>query len=140
MVKKKVLFLCTGNSCRSQMAEGLLRHINPDQYEAFSAGTRPCIVSSRAIKVMQEIGIDISGQRSKSVDEFSEELFDIVITLCDNAKRSCPAFGRKVRQIHWSIPDPISVIGDAERVLEAFRDVRDRIRERIEKEFGKNES
>ncbi|MHC4707302.1 MAG: arsenate reductase ArsC [Planctomycetota bacterium] len=135
MAKKKVLFLCTGNSCRSQMAEGLLRHINPAQYEAFSAGTRPSIVSSRATKVMHEIGIDISGQCSKSVDEFSEELFDIVITLCDNAKKSCPAFPDKVRQIHWSMPDPISVIGDEQKVLEAFGDVRDQIRKRIEEEF-----
>jgi arsenate reductase len=111
------------------MAEGLLRHINPAQYEAFSAGIRP-------IKVMHEIGIDISDQCSKSVDEFSEEVFDIVITLCDNAKKSCPAFPDKVRQVHWSIPDPISVIGDEQKVLEAFGDVRDEIRERIEKEFG----
>jgi arsenate reductase len=118
------------------MAEGLLRHINPAQYEAFSAGIRPSIVSSRAIKVMHEIGIDISDQCSKSVDEFSEEVFDIVITLCDNAKKSCPAFPDKVRQVHWSIPDPISVIGDEQKVLEAFGDVRDEIRERIEKEFG----
>jgi arsenate reductase len=119
------------------MAEGLLRHINPDQYEAFSAGIRPSIVSSRAIKVMREIGIDISDQYSKSVDEFSEGFFDVVITLCDNAKKSCPVFGQKVRQIHWSIPDPISIVGDEQKVLEAFRDVRDHIRERIEKEFGK---
>lgn len=118
------------------MAEGLLRHIKPDQYLAFSAGTKPSVVSSRAIRVMQEIGIDISDQYSKSVDEFSEELFDIVITLCDNAKKSCPVFGHKVRQIHWSIPDPISVIGDEQKVLQAFRDVRDHIRGRIEMEFG----
>jgi arsenate reductase len=120
------------------MAEGLLRHINPDGYEAFSAGIRPSIVSSRAIKVMQEIGIDISEQYSKSVNEFSGDFFDIVVTVCDYAKESCPVFGGQVEQIHWSIPDPAGGIGDEERVLDAFRAVRDQIKERIEKEFGRN--
>ena len=135
---KKVLFLCTGNSCRSQMAEGLLRHINPGQYKVFSAGLKPSIVHPKAIKVMQEIGIDISDQYSKSVDEFSEELLDIVITLCDNAKESCPVFGGRVKRMHWSIPDPFGVTGNEERVLEAFSVVRDQIWQRVEKEFGRD--
>lgn len=137
-MKKKVLFLCTGNSCRSQMAEGLLGHINPDGYEAFSAGIRPSVVSSRAIKVMQEIGIDISEQYSKSVNEFSGDFFDIVVTVCDYAKELCPAFGGEVEQLHWSIPDPVGVIGDEKQVLDAFRTVRDLIRGKIEEEFVRN--
>jgi arsenate reductase len=138
VVKKKVLFLCTGNSCRSQMAEGLLGHINPDQYEVFSAGLKPSVVHPKAIRIMQEIGIDISEQCSKSVGEFAEDSFDIVVTVCDYAKESCPAFGGDVQRIHWSIPDPAGVIGDEEKLLESFRAVRDQIKERIEGEFGRD--
>src|ERR1039457_6342079 len=92
MEKKKVLILCTGNSCRSQMAEGILRHFGGDRFEVFSAGTKPSIVNPIAIKVMKEIGIDISGHRSKHVDEFKGQKIDYVITVCDNAKESCPIF------------------------------------------------
>ena len=137
-MRKKVLFLCTGNSCRSQMAEGLLGHINPEQYEAFSAGIRPSVVHPKAIKVMQELGIDISNQYSKSIDEFPEDFFDIVVTVCDYAEESCPVFPGRVQRMHWSIPDPAGIIGDEEKLLESFRAVRDLIKERIEKEFGRN--
>lgn len=137
-MRKKVLFLCTGNSCRSQMAEGLLGHINPEQYEAFSAGIRPSVVHPKAIKVMQELGIDISNQYSKSIDEFPEDFFDIVVTVCGYAKESCPVFPGRVQRMHWSIPDPAGIIGDEEKLLESFRAVRDLIKERIEKEFGRN--
>ena len=137
-MRKKVLFLCTGNSCRAQMAEGLLGHINPEQYEAFSAGIRPSVVHPKAIKVMQELGIDISNQYSKSIDEFPEDFFDIVVTVCDYAKESCPVFPGRVQRMHWSIPDPAGIIGDEEKLLESFRAVRDLIKERIEKEFGRD--
>ena len=95
MSKQRVLILCTGNSARSQMAEGLLRHMAGDRYEVFSAGTRPVGLNPNAVEAMSEIGIDISGQRSKSVDEFVDQQFDYIITVCDNAKESCPIFPRK---------------------------------------------
>jgi arsenate reductase len=120
------------------MAEGLLRHINPSQYDAFSAGIRPSVVHPKDVQVMLEIGIDISNQYSKSVDDFSGDCFDVVVTVCDAAKESCPVFASQVERIHWSIPDPTRVIGGEEEVLEGFRKVRDQIKERIEKEFGRN--
>ncbi len=128
MAKKRVLILCTGNSARSQMAEGLLRHDAGDRFEVFSAGTKPTQVRPEAIAVMKEIGIDISGHRSKSVDEFAQDRFDYVLTVCDNAKESCPIFPGNTITIHRSFDDPAALhAGDAER-LTLFRRVRDELR------------
>jgi arsenate reductase len=130
-LKERVLILCTGNSARSQMAEGLLRYHAGDQYDVFSAGTRPGQVRPEAITVMRELGIDISGHRSKSVDEFAGRPFDYVITVCDNARESCPVFPGKARRIHWSFEDPAAVQGSEDERLRAFRRIRDQIRARI---------
>ena len=127
----RVLILCTGNSARSQMAEGLLRHDADAAYEVFSAGTHPSSVRPEAIAVMRELGIDISSHRSKSVDEFSGQPFDCVITVCDNAKESCPIFPAKTERIHWSIEDPAAVQGSQEQRLAAFRSARDELREQL---------
>jgi len=131
----RVLILCTGNSARSQMAEGLLRHDAGDTYEVFSAGTKPTLVRPEAIQVMREVGIDISGHRSKSVDEFEGQNFEYVITVCDNAKESCPIFPAKTKRIHWSIDDPAAVQGSEEERVAAFRLSRDELRARL-KAFG----
>lgn len=127
---KKVLILCTGNSARSQMAEGILRHDGGEGFEVSSAGTRSSIVRPEAIQVMAEIGIDISGHRSKSVDEFIGQEFDYVITVCDNAKETCPVFPGRTQRIHQSFEDP-PAIGEADAVttLAIFRRVRDEIRD-----------
>jgi arsenate reductase len=130
--KERVLILCTGNSARSQMAEGLLRHEAGERFDVFSAGTRPSKVRQEAIAIMRELGIDISGHRSKSVDEFVGQPFDYVITVCDNAKESCPVFPGKVTRIHWSFEDPAAVDGSEDERKAAFRRIRDQIRERIE--------
>jgi arsenate reductase (thioredoxin) len=131
MEKKRVLILCTGNSARSQMAEGLLRHDAGDRFEVFSAGTKPTQVRPEAITVMQELGIDISSYRSKSVDEFSGQDFDYVVTVCDNAKASCPVFPGNTKRIHWSLDDPAAVEGSEEHRRAAFRRVRDELRQRL---------
>jgi arsenate reductase (thioredoxin) len=128
-MKKTVLILCTGNSARSQMAEGLLRHDAGDRFEVASAGTHPSRVRPEAIAVMKEIGIDISGQRSKSVDEFASRGFDYVLTVCDNAKESCPIYPGHGNRIHRGFQDPAAVEGSIEERLAAFRKVRDQIRE-----------
>ncbi|MGB9486478.1 MAG: arsenate reductase ArsC [Terriglobia bacterium] len=120
-----------GNSARSQMAEGLLRHDAGNVYEVFSAGTKPSHVRPEAIAVMREVGIDISGHRSKSVDEFAGQDFDYVITVCDNAKESCPLFPAKTKRIHWSIEDPAAAQGSEEELLAAFRRARDELRARL---------
>jgi arsenate reductase len=130
-VKKKVLILCTGNSARSQMAEGLFRHEGGDRYEVFSAGTRPSIVRPEAIAVLAEIGIDISGQRSKSVDEFVTQPLDLVITVCDNAKEACPVFPGPTQRLHWPFEDPAHAEGTEEERKTAFRKVRDQISGKI---------
>ena len=130
--KVRVLILCTGNSARSQMAEGLLRHDAGNVYEVFSAGTKPSHVRPEAIAVMQEVGIDISGHRSKSVDEFVGRDFGYVITVCDNAKESCPVFPAKTKRVHWSIEDPAAVHGPEEERLKAFRRARDELRARLQ--------
>jgi arsenate reductase (thioredoxin) len=135
MSKPSVLILCTGNSARSQMAEGLLRHDAGDRFEVYSAGTRPTQVRPEAITVMQELGIDISGHRSKSVDEFAGQDFDYVVTVCDNAKASCPVFPRSTKQIHWSFDDPAAVEGSPEPRQAAFRRVRDELRARLRELF-----
>ena len=127
----RVLILCTGNSARSQMAEGLLRHDGGPDYEVFSAGTHPTHVRPEATQVMQEVGIDISGHRSKSVDEFAGQHFDCVITVCDNARESCPVFPATTRRIHWSLEDPAAVQGAEEQRLAEFRRIRDQLRQRL---------
>jgi arsenate reductase len=114
------------------MAEGLLRHDAGDVYEVFSAGTKPTRVRPEAISVMREVGIDISGHRPKSVDEFAGQDFDYVITVCDNAKESCPIFPAKTKRIHWSIEDPAAARGSAEEILTAFRRARDELRARLQ--------
>ena len=132
MTKKRILVLCTGNSARSQMGEGLFRAESGDGFEVFSAGTKPGSVRPEAIAVMKQIGIDISGHRSKSVDEFSGQSFDYVVTVCDNARDSCPVFPAATKRIHWSVEDPAAVEGSEAERLSAFRRIRDQINERVE--------
>jgi arsenate reductase (thioredoxin) len=129
--KSRLLVLCTGNSARSQMAEGLFRHEAGDRFEVFSAGTKPGFVRPEAIAVMSEIGIDISGHRSKSVDEFARQELQYVITACDNARESCPIFPATTLRMHWPLEDPAAVQGSEAERLAAFRKVRDQIRNRI---------
>jgi arsenate reductase len=124
----RVLILCTGNSARSQMAEGLLRHDGGAAFAVSSAGTKPSHVRPEAIAAMREIGIDISGHRSKSVDDFAGQAFDCVITVCDNARESCPVFPAVTERLHWSLDDPAAVQGTEEQRLEEFRRVRDQLR------------
>ena len=130
---KKVLILCTGNSARSQMAEGLLRHDEGNDFIVESAGLEPSFVRAEAIEVMSELGIDISGQRSKSLDEFLAQPFDYVITVCDNANQHCPLFPAATHRIHWSIEDPAAATGDEQTRLQAFRAARDELQERLSK-------
>lgn len=127
--RKRVLILCTANSARSQMAEGLLRHDAGDRFEVASAGTRPSHVRPEAIAVMAELGIDIAGHRSKSVEEFAGGRFDYVLTVCDNARESCPVFPGHTNRIHHSFADPAAANGSEEQRLSAFRRVRDQIRQ-----------
>ncbi|HCA56624.1 MAG TPA: low molecular weight phosphatase family protein [Blastocatellia bacterium] len=127
--KKSILVLCTGNSARSQMAEGIIRHLFGDRFEVFSAGTHPSIVRPEAIKAMAEIGIDISGHRSKSVEEFAGREIDYVLTVCDNARENCPYFPARTKVIHHSFSDPASVEGDEEARVAAFRIIRDQIQD-----------
>lgn len=134
-MKKRVLFLCTGNSCRSQMAEGFLRNLAGDQYEVFSAGTIPGSVHPLAIRAMAELGIDISKQTSKPISEFSGQKFDYVITLCNSARMTCPVFPGKHQKLHWEITDPINAAGPEEEKMKLFRSVRDDIEKRIRRLF-----
>lgn len=129
--RQRVLILCTGNSARSQMAEGLLRADAGERFEVHSAGTHPGIVRPEAIAVMREIGIDISGHRSKSVNEFLGHPFDLVITVCDRANESCPVFPQQTRRLHWSFEDPAAVEEDEAVRLHAFRRIRDEIRQKL---------
>jgi arsenate reductase len=129
MEKKRVLILCTGNSARSQMAEGLLRHDAGNRFEVESAGTRPGHVRPEAIAVMKELGIDIAGHRSKHVQEFEDQSFDYVLTVCDNAKESCPAFPGHLNRIHKGFEDPAALQGTEDERLSLFRRVRDEIRD-----------
>ena len=133
---EKVLVLCTGNSARSQMAEGFFRHEGGAQYEIFSAGTKPSFVRPEAIAVMREIGIDISGHRSKSVAEFDGQSFDYVVTVCDNARDNCPLFPSGTVRLHWSFEDPAAVEGTEAGRLAAFRRIRDQIHERVKAFLG----
>jgi arsenate reductase len=129
--RKRVLVLCTGNVARSQMAEGLLRHMAGDRFEVFSAGLSPSHVRPNAIAVMKELGIDISHHRSKSMNEFLDTPFDYVITVCDHASEHCPVFPGPAKRIHWSIDDPVAPGGE-EAQLAAFRRARDELKERLE--------
>jgi arsenate reductase (thioredoxin) len=133
--KQRVLFLCTHNSARSQMAEGLLRTLGGDRFEAFSAGTEATQVRPLAIRAMAELGIDMSAQRSKTLDRYLKERFDAVITVCDQANEACPVFFGARERLHWSFPDPSKAEGSEEQQLEVYRQVRDAIRERIEHEL-----
>jgi arsenate reductase len=125
---QRVLILCTGNSARSQMAEGLLRHDGGGRFVVASAGTRPGHVRPEAIAVMQEIGIDITGHHSKHVDAFSADAFDLVLTVCDHARETCPVFRGHGRRLHQAFDDPAAVDGTEAERLAAFRRVRDQIR------------
>ncbi len=127
-----MLILCTGNSARSQMAEGILRTLSQRTIEVHSAGTHPVGVHPLAIEVMKEISIDISGQRSKSVTEFEQQQFDTVITVCDKAAENCPVFPGAPERIHFSFEDPAAVEGPREEKLRAFRRVRDVLTERLQ--------
>ena len=129
---KRVLFVCTGNRARSQMAEGLLRHLAGDRFEVHSAGTQPKGLAEQTVEVMREMGIDIRGQRSKHVDEYAGQPFDYVITVCDSARQSCPVFPGSGERIHWDVEDPLYAELRGESTVQALRDARDELRSRIE--------
>ncbi|MDP9243854.1 MAG: arsenate reductase ArsC [Chloroflexota bacterium] len=131
MSRRRVLFVCTHNSARSQMAEAMLRTWGGDKFEAFSAGTEAAGIKPETVQVMNEIGIDISGQRSKTTDEFRGQSFEWFITVCDEAQKNCPVLPGVEHAAHWSIEDPSMVVGTSEERLAAFRDVRDLIRNRL---------
>jgi arsenate reductase len=133
--RARVLFLCTHNSARSQMAESLLRHLAGDRFDAYSAGTEATCVKPLAVRAMDEVGVDISGQESKILDRYLEGPFDYVITVCDDANEACPFFPGARNRLHWSFEDPSRAEGSEQERLEVFRSVRDRIRERIEQEL-----
>lgn len=133
MSKARVLFLCTGNSARSQMAEGFLRDIAGDRFEVFSAGTHPTRVNPLAIEVMSEVGVDISNHQSKNVGDFLKERITCVVTVCDQANERCPIFPFAFRKEHWSFEDPAAAQGTAEERKAVFRRVRDGIKERVQK-------
>jgi arsenate reductase (thioredoxin) len=133
--KARVLFLCTHNSARSQMAEGLLRDLAGNRFEAFSAGTEATQIRPLAIRAMGEISIDISGQESKTLDRYLDESFDYVITVCDDANEACPFFPGAQSRLHWSFEDPSKAEGSEEERLAVFRSVRDRIWERVQAEL-----
>lgn len=132
MTKKRVLFLCTGNSCRSQMAEGFLRSLGGEQFDVASAGSKPAgTVHPLAIEAMREVDVDISKHTSKHANDFIKEKFDYVITVCDNAREACPTFPGAAQQVHWSFDDPAHATGTDEQKMRVFRRVRDEIRHRI---------
>jgi len=135
MGKTKVLFLCTGNSARSQMAEGYLRHVADDRFEAMSAGIEPKGLNPLAVEAMREIGIDISRQKSKDVVSLLDQHVPYVVTVCDNAKERCPIFSGTGKFLHWSFADPAAATGTQEERLAVFRRIRDEIVERIDREF-----
>ena len=129
---KRVLFVCTGNRARSQMAEGLLRHLAGDRYEVYSAGTKPKGLAEQTVEVMREIGIDVSGQRSKHVDVYAGQAFDYVITVCDSARQTCPVFPGDGQRLHWDVADPLYAELRGASTVQALRDARDDLRSRIE--------
>lgn len=130
-MKQRVLILCTGNSARSQMAEGLLRELAGAQFEVFSAGSKPSVVNPLAIQAMHERGIDIRPHRSKHLNEFLNQPFDYVITVCDDAAETCPFFPGRAERIHWSFPDPAAATGDETARLQTFRHTRDAIEKQL---------
>ena len=130
-----MLFLCTHNSARSQMAEGLLRHLAGDRFEIMSAGTEATQVRPLAVRAMDEVGIDISRQDSKTLERYLGQPLDYVITVCDEANEACPFFPHATERLHWSLPDPAAAEGTEEERLEVFRLVRDRLRDHIEEEL-----
>lgn len=132
-MKQRILILCTHNSARSQMAEGWFRHVAGDQYTVASAGTYATEVHPLAIQVMSEVGIDISDQRSKAVSEFAGQRFDVALTVCDAAADACPFFPGAMRRVHWNLPDPAEVAGSRTERLDAFRDIRDAIKARLDR-------
>ncbi len=134
-MKRRVLFICTHNSARSQMAEGLLRHLGNERFEGFSAGTEATLVRPMAIQAMAELGIDISHQHSKTLDRYLGEPLDDVITVCDTAAEACPVFPGATRRRHWSFEDPSKATGSETEQLKVYRQVRDEIRSRIENEL-----
>lgn len=133
--KKKILFLCVENSARSQMAQGILGHYGGNRFEVFSAGVKPAPVNPYAIRVMNEIDIDISEHKSKSVNEFKDKKFDYVITVCDRAKENCPIFPGGGKYLHWSFDDPAEAKGSEEEILGKFRKVREEIKDNIAETF-----
>jgi arsenate reductase len=133
--RRKVLFLCTHNSARSQMAEGLLRHLAGDRFEVHSAGTEATRVEPEAIASMTGLGVDISGQESKGLERYLGEPFDYVVTVCDDVNEACPVFPGAKNRLHWSFGDPSRATGSDEERLEVFRAVRDEIQRRIEREL-----
>lgn len=137
-MRQRILFLCTHNSARSQMAEGLLRTLGGDRFEAHSAGTEATFVRPLAIRAMAEIGIDISRQTSKTLDRYLDDTFEAVITVCDQANEACPVFFGARRRLHWSLPDPSQATGTEAEQLAAYRQVRDDLRRRIETELLKS--
>ena len=136
-MKQRVLFICTHNSARSQMAEGLLRHLGNDRFEVYSAGTEATFVRPLAIKAMADLGIDISHQQSKTLDRYLGDQFDDVITVCDTAAEACPVFPGATRQRHWSFEDPSKATGSEAEQLKVYRQVRDQILSQIENELLK---
>ena len=133
--KKRALFLCTHNSARSQMAEGLLRHLAGDRFEAMSAGTEATHVRPLAVRAMEEIGVDISEQESKTLERYLKESFDYVITVCDDANEACPFFPGASERLHWSFEDPSRAEGSKEERLAVFRRVRNRIKDQVQAEL-----
>lgn len=137
---KRVLILCTGNSCRSQMAEALWNEVGQGEWQAFSAGSNPAgYVHRLAVKAMDELGIDLSGHRSKHLNEFQGELFDLVVTVCDSAKESCPFFPGAKEMLHWPFVDPAHAEGTDDEKLVVFKKVRNQIRQKIEKYLAERE-
>lgn len=131
MAAKRILVLCTGNSCRSQMAEGFLRQAGGDRWEVHSAGTHPTHVNPLAIDAMAEVGVDISEHRSKSIDEFVGQPFDYVITVCDRAAEACPTFPGGGRRLHWPFEDPAEARGTEQQIRASFARIRDQIADRV---------
>ncbi len=132
MDKKRVLFICTGNSARSQMAEGFGKVLGKSKWEVYSAGIEPKGLNPYAVKVMQEEAIDISQQKSKDIDEELLNKMDLVVTLCDHAQKNCPAVPPNIKTLHWSLPDPSLFTGTEDMILEKFRTIREEIKKRIE--------
>lgn len=134
-MKKNVLFLCPGNSCQSQMAEGFLKHFSGDKYNVYSAGINADKINEYAIKVMKEIGIDISNHKSKSIEELSNKSFDIIITVSDTNEKYLPYIPDWVERIHWELIDPSEALSSQENLLDAFRELRDNIQDKIKRHF-----